>query len=110
MDMAITEILAICAAIITLSGALTAITGWIAKAKAPNKLQDERIKKLEDRMDKAEDRLERGSDKFHKQDDSTKIMMECMLALMKHAINGNDVKMLEDMQTKLEKHLIDRKE
>lgn len=108
--MEMTEILAVCAAIITVSGALTAITGWIGKAKAPEKLQDDRIKALEGRMGKVEDRLERGDEKFHKQDDSTKIMMECMLALMKHAINGNDVKMLEDMQMKLEKHLIDRKE
>ena len=108
--MEMTEILAICAAIITVSGALTAVTGWIAKAKAPNKIQDDKIKALEDRMDKVEQRLVRGNQRFARQDDSTKIMMECMLALMKHAINGNDVKMLEDMQTKLEKHLIDRKE
>lgn len=108
--MEMTDILAICAAVITVSGAVTAIAGWIAKAKAPNQRQDDRLTGLETRMDKVEERLESGDKRFMKQDENIKIIMESMLALMKHAINGNDISMLKDMQLKLERHLIDHTE
>lgn len=104
------DILAICAAIITVSGALTAIGNWIAKAKEPNKKQNDRLTDLEKRMVSVEERLQQGDMRFNKQDDDIKIIMESMLALMKHAINGNDIAMLKEMQCKLETHLVTHRE
>lgn len=105
-----TLVLTICAAIVTVSGAITALAGWIAKAKAPNQKQNQRIETLEGRMGRVEERLESGDRRFSKQDDDIRVLMESMLALMKHAINGNDIAMLKDAQSKLEMHLINHPE
>ena len=50
----VTIILAGSAGIVTVSGAITAIGGWLNKAKAPEKEQNERITTLEKRVDNLE--------------------------------------------------------
>lgn len=100
-------ILAVCAAIVTVSAAVTALAGWVSRAKAPNERQNERISTLETRMDKAEARLANGDGRFRSQDEDIRVMMEALLALMKHAVNGNDVDALKTAQKNLEHHLVE---
>lgn len=110
-------VLAICTAIITVGGATAILARWIAKAKQPETVQNERITKCErdigelntkfdtvfallDHDKKRLDRLEYGNEATN----------EALLALLSHAINGNDVESLKAAKKKLETYLISRKE
>lgn len=86
-------------------GLIKALGGTIS---APNRKQDERLNALEDWREKVDARLELGNNHFDSIDDGNRIMQESMLALMRHAINGNDVDKLKEAESKLEKYLIDK--
>lgn len=112
-------ILAICAAIITISGAVAVIVKFVDKAKAPNKKQDERIDALEASVKDINQRLQEGSIRFEldakKMDDieaamksTNKVIIESLQALTAHAIDGNNIQELKDAKKSLDEYLINR--
>lgn len=86
-------------------GLVKALSGTIQQ---PNKTQDARLDALEERTTKVEARLEAGNRHFDSIDEGNRIMQESMLALMSHAINGNDVDKLKSAKNKLEQYLIEK--
>ena len=109
----VTMILAVCGGIVSVSAAVTVIARVIAKAKQPEKIQNDRISKCEQRLDDNDKKFEK-YDGFFKNDDarlkaieeSNKIILNALLALMKHAINGNDIDNLKQSQKELEAYLV----
>ena len=105
-----TGFLFICGAIITVSGALTAIIGWLSKKRAPEKLQNDRITALEIRMAEFErehtTRFEKDELRLVRLEESTEATNEALLALLGHAINNNDVEEVRNARKKLENLLI----
>lgn len=109
----VTMILAVCGGIVSVSAAVTVIAKIIAKAKQPEKIQNDRISKCERRLDDNDKKFEK-YDGFFKNDDarlkaieeSNKIILNALLALMKHAINGNDIDNLKQSQKELEAYLV----
>lgn len=109
----VTMILAVCGGIVSVSAAVTVIAKIIAKAKQPEKIQNDRISKCEQRLDDNDKKFEK-YDGFFKNDDarlkaieeSNKIILNALLALMKHAINGNDIDNLKQSQKELEAYLV----
>lgn len=106
----LTGFLFICGAIITVSGALTAIIGWLSKKRAPEKLQNDRITALETRMAEFErehtTRFEKDELRLVRLEESTEATNEALLALLGHAINDNDVEEVRNARKKLENLLI----
>lgn len=106
----VTGFLFICGAIITVSGALTAVINWLARKKAPEKKQDERITALENRMKEFETvhsaRLDKDELRLVRLEESTEATNEALLALLGHAINDNDVDEVRNARKKLENLLI----
>lgn len=109
------QIIAIATAIITISTAVGVIINIISKAKEPEKKQDERIKACEDRLDKMDGILEKfqgyldNDDKRLKAiDEGNKITQTALLALLKHALNGNDTQALKTAEKNLEDYLINK--
>ena len=111
-------VLAICGAIITISGAGTVIIRAIAKAKEPNKKQNDRLDAIESEIRRINDRLKVGDNRF--EDDrqrmeqietsfieTTKIIIEGLQALTSHAIDGNNTDNLKKAQKKLDDYLRD---
>lgn len=80
----------------------------IRKAKAPNELQNARLAKLEDRMDRAYILLAKDKDKLDNFSEGERITQQALLALMSHAINGNDTDKLEAAKNRLEEYLINK--
>lgn len=106
-------ILAICAGIVTLSSAISAIANWINEARQPEYKQNERITILEKRVDGHDDMLNKyggylaNDDERLKQiEESNHITQRGMLALLKHSINGEDVESLRKAEKDLEEYLI----
>lgn len=102
----VTIILACSAGIVTISGALTAVMGWINKAKAPEKEQNKRISTLEKRVDNLEASSNNDNERLRTIEESNRITQRGMLALLKHSINGEDVESLKRAEKDLEEYLI----
>lgn len=74
----------------------------------PNRTQDGRLDALESWRSTVEKRLNDGSDHFDTIDKGMRITQEALLALMSHAINGNDIDKLREAKNKLENYLIEK--
>lgn len=74
----------------------------------PNATQNQRLDNLEEWRIQVDSRLADGNDHFDQIDKGTRITQEALLALMQHAINGNDVEKLKKAKDKLESYLIEK--
>lgn len=109
------QILVIAGAIITLSTACGVIVNLLSKLREPEKKQDDRIKACEERLNKHDALMEKFQGYFSNDDrrfkeieEGNKITQEALLALLKHSINGDEVKALKDAEKNLEKYLINK--
>lgn len=74
----------------------------------PNQTQNQRLDALEAWKIIVDSRLNDGNDHFDQIDKGTRITQEALLALMQHAINGNDIDKLKNAKDKLESYLIEK--
>ena len=93
--------LAMCGSIATIAGAATVIYMLYKKAKQPDTKRDETLEKHGKLLDNDNKRL-------RELEDSNKIIMQSMLALMSHAIDGNHTEDLKIARDDLQKYLIRR--
>lgn len=108
-------ITAICGAIVSIGAVVALLVKVLDKIKAPEKMQDKRIELIEIKLEAHEKTLEKYQDFFTNDDNrfkniekSNKITQGALLALLKHALNGNDVNSLKDAEKALENYLLDR--
>ena len=93
-----------------ISGATVAslIYALVKFAGAPNRSQNKRLDDLEQWRKEVDRRLSTGDDHFQEIDNGNRITQKAILALMKHAINGNDVDSLRDAEKDLENYLVQK--
>ena len=115
----VSVLLAICAAIVTISTATNVINSWIQKRREkkqkPEDDQNERIKRIEELLVEYNKKFEQ-YDMFLKNDnrrlsaieESIKIDRRGFLALIKHAIDGNDIESLKASRKELEDYLLNK--
>lgn len=101
-------ILAAAGAITTLGGAVEKIVKVVKVAKAPNDLQNDRLKVLEERMDSVEQKLIKDKAHLDKIDEGNRVTQLALLALLDHGIDGNNIAQMEDAKVTLQKHLINK--
>jgi len=108
-------ITAIGGAILTMGGVVALIVNLVKKVRAPEVKQDERITALEEKQKEFEDVIATFRQYFTNDDNrfkaiekSNKITQGALLALLKHALNGNDIGSLQDAEKQLEAYLIDK--
>lgn len=110
-------ILAICAAIITISGALAVVAKVIERAKEPNKKQNDRIAALESEVNRINNRLRDGDDRFdadskklieleHSMKETNKVVIKALQALTAHAIDGNNTDALKNSKEDLDEYIL----
>lgn len=111
-----TTVLAIAGAIVSISAAVSVILKFVQKAREPEVEQNKRIDALEKTIDGLKVTLE--EHKRYLETDKRRLdtiefgneaTNEALLALLKHAINGNDVDSLKEAQRKLEGYLVTRR-
>ena len=116
----INAILAICGAISVVAGATAVIVKCVTAAKRPNKIQDERLDKLEDEVkgihdeinkerEKITERFINDAGKIDKIEEANVVTQRAILALLSHAINGNDTDALKRAKSDLEEYLTGNK-
>ena len=104
----VSDIVWICGAICTMSAALAVICGVFKKAKEPENIQNGRLDQLEAQVKKFAEYLDRDNKRLNAVDEGNRITQRALLALMSHAINGNDVDELVKAKKSLENYLIDK--
>lgn len=103
----ITTILAVCGGITAIAGAIAVLAGWLNRLKAPNQLQDDRIKALEEKVKKHDELFSKDNGRLEHLENGNKIIQEALLALLAHGIDGNDIDSMKKAKTKLQQFLID---
>ena len=105
---------AIGGAIVTIGAVITLIFKLVNKAKAPEIKQNERLDALETDVKQIKEQNKvftqyfiNDDRRFKEIEKSTKITQGALLALLKHALNGNDLTTLKDAEKELEAYLID---
>ena len=111
-----TAAIAIAGAIVSISAAVSVILKFVEKAKQPEEMQNQRIASLEQKnvefiaiLNEHKRYLENDKRRLDNLEFGNEATNEALLALLKHAINGNDVESLKEAQHKLEGYLVTRR-
>ena len=91
----------LCTGIITVGGAGAIIASIYRWSKNPDKERDEKLKKHSEALDRDNKRL-------RELEESNKIIMQSMLALMSHELDGNHHEELKQARDELQSYLIRR--
>lgn len=110
---AIGKITTVCGCITAIGAVAALIIALVRKFKEPNVLQDKRLDELETRLEKIDARLDDHDQyfkndlmRFEKLEEGNRIMQQCMLALLSHGIDGNDVESMQKAKKDLQDYLI----
>lgn len=101
-------LLMLAGSVITIGGAGAVIIGLIKWAKKPDQTRDEKVKEHDETLKKHTELLERDHRRLQELEEGNKIMMQSMLALMSHSIDGNHIEDLKQARDDLQKYLIRR--
>lgn len=102
----ITQATAICGLIMSVVAVIGLIVSAVRKAKAPNVLQNQRLDELEKTVKRHSELFENDLMRFERMEDGNRIMQECMLSLLTHNIDGNDIEGMKEARKNLQKYLI----
>lgn len=101
----ISMIIAGCAGIITISGAVSVLANALSKLKSPERRQDDAIKGLECRVEKLEKSQADAENRMKKIEELLNALVGGQFALINHAINGNNVDQLKEAQNEMQKFI-----
>ena len=102
------QILALCSAIVVVSGVVNLILGLISKASAPNKVQNARLDAIETRLDRHDELFRNDLKRFEDLEGGNRVTQRALLALLSHGIDGNDIESMRKAKKDLEEYLIGR--
>lgn len=92
---------AMCGSFATIAGAIAIIMKVIHRARKPSEERDELLKRHTDMLDRDNKRL-------RELEEGNKVIMQSMLALMSHELDGNHTEQLRKAKEDLEEYLIRR--
>lgn len=101
----LTTVTTILTFIMLVSNFILMITMWVDKARTPEKSQNDRIKRLEDKVDDLYDQHIKDKDKIKELEKGNVVTQEALLALLSHAIDGNNTAGLTNARDNLQKYL-----
>ena len=110
-----TILMGCCSALITIAAAVSIIISAVKKLKEPENIQNNKIRDIEDKMKHLEDRLKKHEEYFNNDnkrflaiEEGNRVTQKALLALMSHAINGNDIDKLKEAENSLREYLINK--
>ena len=101
-------LLGICGGIVTILSAIEKIANAGRVINEPNKEQDRRIASLEGRCDAFDRYLASDKQRLNDLEASFSVLMKVQIALLGHAINGNDTDKLKEVQAETVDYLSKR--
>lgn len=104
----LSDVLWICGAVCTIAAAAAVFAKALAKAQEPEAVQNQRLDALEKKVDKFAEFFDRDKRRLDSLDEGNRVTQQALLALMSHAINGNDIEKLSRAKDDLESYLINK--
>lgn len=101
-------IIEICGGFTVVCVAITWMIKAIKGAKKPETTQNDRLTKLEVRMDSVEEFLTNDNRRLNAIEHGNRVTQEALLALLSHAIDGNNIDDLKSARKSLQTYLMDR--
>lgn len=93
--------------LILCTGSVIALLATVQKTvNKPNRTQDERLDALEKWREMVDERLVDGENHFCAIDEGNRVTQASLLALMNHAVNGNDIENLKKARDELQSYLV----
>ena len=106
MNDIITQAITVCSLIISIAAVVGLVASAVKKAKTPEALQNQRLDELEKAVKKHDELFLNDLRRFESMEAGNKIMLECMLALLSHSIDGNDIDGMKAARKNLNQYLI----
>lgn len=110
-----TILMACCSALITISAAVSIVISAIKKLKEPENVQNKKLEDISKKIDSIEARLKIHEEYFNNDnrrisaiEEGNRVTQKALLALMSHAINGNNVDELKKAENTLREYLINK--
>ena len=110
-----TILMACCSALITISAAVSIVISAIKKLKEPENVQNQKLEDNSKKIDSIEARLKIHEEYFNNDnrrisaiEEGNRVTQKALLALMSHAINGNNVDELKKAESTLREYLINK--
>ena len=100
----------VCGAIITLSTTITILNKKIKKLKQPEQTQNDRIAVLEKKVERFEQLFDNDNKRLIELEKGNRVTQQALLALLSHAINGNNETELKEAEKRLRNYLIGKGE
>lgn len=110
ITISVSALIAICAAIVTVSGAIGVIVKFIMLLRKPEVRQNEEISKLSSRVDVVDEKLSTDKQRLDDLETGLKYTLESLLALLSHALDGNDIDGLKKAKKHLNEYLLGKVE
>ena len=104
----LSDVLWLCGAVCTVAAAIAVFYRAMVKAHEPEHIQDQRLDALEQQVKKFAEYLDRDNRRLNSLDEGNRVTQQALLALMSHAINGNDIDKLSRAKDDLENYLINK--
>jgi len=101
-----TFLMALCGAIITLAAATAVIIKVVQRARQPEESQNKRIEDLEKKVERFEQLFDNDNKRLIELEKGNRVTQQALLALLSHALNGNDVDSLKKAKAKMENYLL----
>lgn len=101
-------VVAIIGLLLTILNIIDKMSTINARAKEPEKEQNDRLKALEDEVKEIKDKLNNDNERIQAHEKSEKVMMQALKALLSHSIDGNNVDEMKDAAKGLDAYLINK--
>lgn len=101
-------VLAVCGAITVVAAAIGVVATAVQKAKAPNKLQDDRLDAHEEWLKRHDELLTKDKGRLENIEAGERITQKAILALLSHGIDGNDIEGMRKAKAELQEFLIEK--
>ena len=106
MNEVLTQAVTVCSLIMSIAAVVGLVASAVKKAKTPEALQNQRLDDLEKAVKRHDEVFLKDLKRFESMEDGNKIMLECMLALLSHSIDGNDIDGMRAARKNLNQYLI----
>lgn len=102
------QLVGLMAVALVLIGAYNTIMSAVKTAREEKRRKDAPVTTLESTVREHEDKLKRDHERLNELEDSNRIVMRALMALLSHEINGNSTQKLQDSLDEIQKYLVER--
>ena len=107
-DITFGQLAGLAALVLVLVGAYNTVMGAVKNYREEKKRKDAPVNTLEDTVKKHDERLAKDHERLNDLEDSNRIILRALMAMLSHEINGNSDDKLKDSFDEIQKYLIQK--